>query len=47
LLLWITASAKAMPDPEIKNELSSSKNLVGVATQVITNAMFNVSFMMI
>lgn len=42
LLLWITSSAEAMPDPGLKNEVSSSKNYVGIATQVISNAMFNV-----
>lgn len=42
-MLWITASAKALPDPSSKNELASSKNYVGVATQIITNALIQVS----
>lgn len=42
-MLWITASAKADPVPNqsLKNEISSSKNIVGVATQIITNALMN------
>lgn len=42
LMLWITASAKAHPDPSSKNEVSSSKNIVGVASQIITNALIQV-----
>jgi hypothetical protein len=42
LMLWITASAKALPDPSSKNELTSSKNIVGVASQIITNALLQV-----
>ncbi|CRK89704.1 CLUMA_CG003436, isoform A [Clunio marinus] len=39
LLLWITATAKALPDPTSKNEVTSSKNIVGVASQIISNAL--------
>lgn len=44
LMLWITATAKAGPakTSHLKNEVSSSKNIVGVATQIITNALINV-----
>jgi hypothetical protein len=42
LMLWITASAKALPDPTSKNELTSSKNIVGIASQIITNALLQV-----
>lgn len=43
-MLWITSSAKADPVPKTKNEISGSKNIVGVATQMIANALMNVSF---
>lgn len=38
-MLWITASAKALPDPSSKNEVSSSKSVVGISSQIITNAL--------
>jgi hypothetical protein len=44
LLLWIVSDAAvdAFPDIFSKNELSSSKNLVGISSQIITNALIQV-----
>lgn len=43
-MLWIAGSAKADPVPSHTNEIPGSRNIVGVATQIITNALMNVSF---
>lgn len=41
-MLWITGTAKALPDPSSLNELSGSKNIVGISSQIITNALIAV-----
>lgn len=45
LLLWITSDAAVdtFPDSFSKNEISSSKNLVGVSSQIIANVLIQVS----
>lgn len=42
-MLWITATAKALPDPSSINEVTSTKNIVGISSQIITNALISVS----